>query len=258
MGNNKAPQSQKHVPPIKPSLIQTDNRNKKIIDEKPHSDKAKDSRDKGADDYHQRTPIVEVTFPKERNWSLANKIAAVGVAINFALIFITGISLKNAINYNTLTQQSLIDATTRFEQENQPFLQIFVQNMIVEPSKFSVKYSLNNLSNTPVKIIETRVVAKVDTAQPNFEGAPFNVVHDVNSYVVKESPLRRFFGNYPIYPDAALAIKAGAFKVYIMGQIRYENLISHKIRLYDYKLKCSIINGVDTYTDFIENENRDL
>lgn len=146
----------------------------------------------------------------------------------------------------------------QFIKQNEPYLQVYIDSMkITANNTIDVFYTIVNLTPISVKIITHRSAGTV------WNSPPFPITADKmpgsadnNYYVIKESPQSRKF-SFPVkYDDKVIQdIKNGTMFFYWISEIKYQNLISQKMKSYLFEVKLTKLKNGATYTDFISNDN---
>lgn len=200
---------------------------------------------------------------KKRNWidhvKLASEIATVlAVVISIVAVVYAANSAKSAA-------KTVEDNIKNFKLQNMPYLQI-------GDFKFSgdtLHYSLSNLNEYPAKIVSGKFGAWTsadDNILDVFYTDPINIKSEMklpetapeiiplfdptmlNVYVVKESPIKRFYErDFPMY-----AISKDS--AYFFGRIDYINEVTKEPRKYQFTVRLRS-NKHNLNVEFINNEN---
>jgi hypothetical protein len=156
-----------------------------------------------------------------------------------------------------------ISALEEKERENTSYLQASdFQITVFEIGKQMVlTYNITNVGQQPAKMIEGEahsVFARRKTI--NFNNVPaYTPLKDVyNMYVIKEAPTNLYF-QVDTTLDARwkYGIESGIISIYLMGKIRYINLVTKKKRFYHFMAELRYIDRKLTY-DMSYNENGDV
>jgi len=104
-----------------------------------------------------------------------------------------------------------------------------------------VNIKLENLGKYPVKVIEDKGGAIFKVNSPNFKDT-YNLNNDynsiINSYVINGSPLNPSMNiNIIITSDHIKGVATGKYSMFLLGSIRYKNLVTSKIKRYNYQIR---------------------
>lgn len=152
--------------------------------------------------------------------------------------------------------KSLKQSQEQFVKQNEPYLQVYIDSMVVN-KKTEILYTIVNLTPIPVKITSQRGTGTVSKTKPtNSKDAVLISGTDINYYVIKESPQgRKLTLPQEFTNDDIKIMKDGEASVYWINEISYQNLISGKIKTYTFYVKLTKLKNGRTYTDFFTNDN---
>lgn len=169
-----------------------------------------------------------------------------------------------------ISEKSFKETVKQFENANTPFLQ--VHDISISPINIAqdiyISYSLNNLSEIPVKLISYTGKNIVENSTLNNRYVIDNIDFDAinNSYVIKgvsnETKVTFFDSNFMKKKELIDYINDKDCYFHIEREIKYKNLITNKIRFYRFKIKIKRVLGSsifseNTYFEFLVNDNTD-
>lgn len=179
-------------------------------------------------------------------------------SINFKKDSLNNDLIKKSINAQIA---SIKETQRQFEIGNEPYLQsempIFTSGFEVgQPTE--VEYQIQNLGNYPVKILKMGLVVATKVVPPDFsEVYASNPIGGMqNYYVINGIPNSPYRSNTTALTENQVAnVKSGKWFVYTIGFVKYQNLVTKKIREYRFMTKSDIFNQVHS---FIINDNVDV
>lgn len=231
-------------------------------------------------------PKFIIKFVKQiiMKWQISDTINSLMAFFTFLLFLISFYSLRDTreqtkfidttINKNLILTQQTLDNTVaangialnvikidseRFDKENQPYLQIQNVRWAITPiidNFLEVKFSIVNLGNYPAKILSYQfdLFARVDSPR-------FNEMHYskgdtllVNKYVIRgDSVPTDVSDNQALTMQRFQEYRNTKKSFYVLGIIKYKNLINSNENEYKFKFKIAIQDVF--YGVFAYNEN---
>ena len=154
---------------------------------------------------------------------------------------------------------SLQKTEQRFNTENEPILQIQKPTVDTVGIGKIVKmiFTIENLGIYPTKVLDCKMNIFADTVTPKFSAlndTAYSPIEIVNRYIVKGYPLGYTImsGDTTNYEDM-IYINSGKYFIYLIGIIRYTNIITENPKIYKFKIKAKIKTGI--VGAFIYSEN---
>lgn len=178
------------------------------------------------------------------------------------------ISFDSSIKANQRTFQQQIDALNEtrkdFEIANQPFLEIKIpvgMDSIRIGLPIILQYDVRNLGKYPVKIISEANAAVPMYNQPSYRLIYQDTgnVYRANGYITYDSPINET-SQMRGYIDSNYynSIMYKRMPIYLLGYIKYLNLVNGKKREYDYMIQINFWNPHFVNNEFIINDNKDI
>ncbi|TAM97802.1 MAG: hypothetical protein EPN39_10515 [Chitinophagaceae bacterium] len=147
----------------------------------------------------------------------------------------------------------------QFNISNEPFLSIASSNIeLFEVGKpLLTKIKIENLGNYPCKVIECKTIITIRLVPPDFKEV-YKIQPSysdiLNIYILHDNPVPSPFGTtVPLNENQVMIVKKDNYFVFLTGYIKYQNIISKKIKTYKFQLKMK--PGYET--ENIINENVD-
>ncbi|HEY5326405.1 MAG TPA: hypothetical protein VIJ27_05350 [Mucilaginibacter sp.] len=156
------------------------------------------------------------------------------------------------------TQIASIKETQKyFAISNEPYLQI-KEATISNPtigSHYMIKFTIENLGNYPVKIINMTKYSAIRPDNPGIKN--IKMINDadnfVGRYIIKDNPQQFIHDDYKhTVTIENTKIIQGRGYYWNGGVITYENLINHKTKMYTFLMRIKF----DGWNSFIYNDNR--
>lgn len=154
---------------------------------------------------------------------------------------------------------SLKENQKQFSISNEPFLSIASSNIeLFEVGKpLLSKIKIENLGNYPCKVIECKTIITIRIVPTDFKEV-FKIEPSysdiLNKYILHDNPVPSPFGTIiPLNENQVTMVKEANYFVFLTGYIKYQNIISKKIKTYKFQLKMK--PGYET--ENIINENVD-
>jgi hypothetical protein len=231
-----------------------------------------------------------IKFGKEviTNWTKADRINLLMAIATIALFWVAYSSLKltqdetifnhatternlrateHAANEATKANENAVNAlkqdSERFVKENQPFFQVInvrYSSDLIAGNLLGIKYAITNVGKFPAKITTFQVDLFARSDSPRFNEMRYSkgdtalinryIIQgdSVESWVIDPKPMRR------TQLDSFIA--RNEF-IYLLGIIKYRNLINNADNEYRFKMKLAI-NSEGTGATFIYNENQPI
>lgn len=171
-------------------------------------------------------------------------------------VYISEQSLKGS-------QSAFKETVKQFEAEYAPYLQTVDVELspIKVNEKLALSFSLNNLRETPVKIISFKVAFNITRPVKYNELKNGDEINKNNMYVIKEIPMdvKTVLAERLSVADSIWLENKDNY-IYYAREIQYINMITGRPRIYRFQIKIRHLIGSklfprNTYFEFIENEN---
>jgi len=201
-------------------------------------------------------PTIPPNPPSKKGWPRADIINAILAACTFLLFAVAIYSLKVSV-------QAIEEARDEFAIANDSYLEVTIPGMdsLKPGGRISFPWNIINLGKYPAKILEAKAsiiyqVGDIDPRYEDFFKLKVGQERGVNRYVVNGSPVTLLFTFDPIvYKDQIDGIAKGAIHIVYIGYIQYQNLITKKIRFYEFEIKFH--NLVGNIYEYIKDDNTD-
>jgi len=151
--------------------------------------------------------------------------------------------------------KSLKQNQDQFTKQYEPYLKLTVDSIVVRFNKLYVFYTMLNLTNTPVKVVNIKSSAYVRGTQSIIpvkmpEAAPENL------YIIKETPQQRFFPIPEANPKEIKFVVSGVWSIFWDVEFEYINQITDEKRCYIVSVKLNKTRGENPpYPVFSRNDN---
>lgn len=166
---------------------------------------------------------------------------------------------KNSKNAIEAQIKAINESRTQFEKVNEPYLQssLAVIESFNKGQDVKITIAINNLKETPVKIVEKKSKMNRSVLAVQFDTIKFtNDTEDLNQYVIKNAPAEIAYYFPTILFDKNRQDYINGIKfIFLAIQFKYQNLITKRYRYYKALLRINPLAGNRTYTRFIYNEN---
>ncbi|SHM01366.1 hypothetical protein [Mucilaginibacter sp. OK098] len=154
---------------------------------------------------------------------------------------------------------SLKETQKQFKAQNEPYLQIKIDTILVRMDTQKVFYSISNATKTPVKVLKSKCFIYIDTInkKKDIDTIKFSIK---NFYITESLPYNgSITGKIKLTNDwfRYLTVYKKAY-VYIDGVVIYENMVDKNVREYKYVVKIVNTSTEFPYQEFIRSENIDL
>ncbi|MDB5139982.1 MAG: hypothetical protein JWR12_1898 [Mucilaginibacter sp.] len=167
---------------------------------------------------------------------------------------------KNALNAQIA---SLKETQRQFNIINKSYIQVSQFDTIkINGYNQIYKYEITNIGNQPAKIINANSYVFFTQKVMSYKDLQDYIIsqhvapqkEDDNSYVIKGSSITKSVNSYlDITNDIDKLVKSGVCRIYVMGELKYKNLVTDK--LYIYKFATVYNFGVGVGYKMIYNEN---
>lgn len=142
--------------------------------------------------------------------------------------------------------KSLQETNREFQVENEPFLQLTVegvQNFAIG-GLLDVTVKIDNLGKYPAMIILDKSFSAFRVVPPPFEEVYKLGKKDedlTNTYVSSSIPASKVFHHEdPITESQFTKTQQGTYKFYMVGFMKYENLVTHSVKTYRFEIQIQI------------------
>ena len=152
-----------------------------------------------------------------------------------------------------IMQGTLAETRKQFGIEKMPYLQMTHPTMdtLEEGRPFTITFTIENFGNYPAKILDYRMMGgaydKPITEKQIKEydsGFTSKDTFLMNTYVIKESPLKGRYGDtVALTKDQINIIKILKLRTYLIGYFRYQNLITKQVLLYRFTIEIECKTG---------------
>jgi hypothetical protein len=153
---------------------------------------------------------------------------------------------------------SLDTVQKQFEISNEPYMQIFFPKITqLKLNEFvGIYYMIANLREIPIQVISQKEAISIRVTPNDFNHIRSgNVPGNINKYVIKESGIADTYYFPRIDSGAFDKVKKGVWSIYYLGEIKYRNLTTGRLKYYRFEMKMNPYGDSATKTEFLYNEN---
>jgi len=198
---------------------------------------------------------------------LRDSVRNIQSSIDDSIKFIKRFELdrKSADGQISTMKGTLAETKKQFEATNEPYVQI--GNIAVRSfninSPISISYTLTNLNNYPLKILELRVTTTTRPTHPDYvedrKGLIPQDLQAINQYIIKETPDSfTYVEPIPLTGSRFINVLRKEYFLFLSGYVEYENLVTKTNRFYKFQIKIEDPAERRTKLFYYINENGDI
>jgi len=187
--------------------------------------------------------------------------------------------VKDSLNYNVDTSSlgtsqkslnaqvnSIKETENQFQIDNEPILEVVTTAypILKENQESSIAIDVFNLGKYPCRILDMIILTAYKIAPPNFKEVYTlgkNHVAGLNEYITNQKNIHETILVPKIFSKSHIeSLQSGQYSIYLWGTIKYQNLVTKKMKEYNFIIKYFYVPG---YTDamtgeFLLNKNFNL